>query len=61
MDPDSGAISNVMMREGHLWGKKDVTIPVSAIEFTDGDTIYLKLDKEAVKALPTAPVKHPKS
>jgi sporulation protein YlmC with PRC-barrel domain len=61
MDPDSGAISNVMMREGHLWGKKDVTIPISAIEFADGDTIYLKLDKEAVKALPAVPVKHPRS
>lgn len=61
MDPESGAISNVMMREGHLWGKKDVTIPVSAIEFTDGDTIYLKLDKDAVKALPTVSVKHPKA
>lgn len=61
VDPASGAISNVMMQQGHLWGKKDVTIPVSAIEFTDGDTIYLKLDKEAVRALPTTPVRHPKS
>ncbi len=48
------------MREGHLWDKKDVTIPLSAVEFTDGDTIYLKLDKEAVRALPSVLVKHPK-
>lgn len=57
LDPKSGQITNLMMREGHLWGKKDVAIPVSAIDFTDDKTIYLKLDRAAVKALPAVPVK----
>lgn len=57
LDPKSGQITNLLMREGHLWGKKDVAIPVSAVDFTDGETIYLKLNKEAVKALPAAAVK----
>jgi hypothetical protein len=47
------------MREGHLWGKKEVTIPVSAVDFADADTVYLKLDKKDVKALPAVSVKRP--
>ena len=57
--PDSGEISHLLLREGHLWGKKDVTVPVSDVEFCDADTVYLKLDKAAIKALPIVPVKRP--
>jgi sporulation protein YlmC with PRC-barrel domain len=57
MDQKNGEITHLLMREGHLWGVKDVTVPISAVDTTDGKTIYLKLDKKAVKALPTAPVK----
>jgi hypothetical protein len=57
LDPSSGEVTNLLMREGHLWGKKDVAIPVSAVDFGDADTVYLKLDKAAVKALPAVPVK----
>ena len=52
MDPDGSAITHLQMREGHLWGKKDVAIPVSAISLVDTDTIYLKIDKGDVQALP---------
>ena len=57
LDPKSGAITHIQMRKGHLWGKKDVAIPVENIEFTDGKTVYLKIDKNAVKALPAVKVK----
>lgn len=57
LDPQSGAITHLQMREGHLWGKKDVSIPVADVELSDGETIYLKIDKKAVEALPTVPVK----
>jgi len=59
LDPDSGAITNLLMREGHLWGKKEVTIPLTAVDYADADTVYLTIDKEAIKALPTVNVKHP--
>jgi len=59
LDPESGDITHILMREGHLWGKKDVAIPVSGVEFCDADTIYLKLNKDAVKALPAVAVKKP--
>ncbi len=51
LDPKSGEITHIQMREGHLWGKKDVAIPIADVDFSDGDTVYLKIDKAAVKAL----------
>ena len=59
LDPTSGDITHLLLREGHLWGKKDVAIPISAVDFCDADSIYLKLDKAAIKALPAVPVKQP--
>ena len=55
--PNTGEITHLQMREGHLWGKKDVAIPVSAVDFTDEKTVYLKIDKKAVQALPAVKVK----
>ena len=57
LDKDSGDITHIQMREGHLWGKKDVAIPVSAVDFTDEKTVYLNIDKKAVGALPAVKVK----
>jgi hypothetical protein len=44
------------MREGHLWGKKDVIIPVSAISKSSAEIVYLNLDKHQIEALPTFPL-----
>ena len=57
LDPKTGAVTHLQMREGHLFGKKDVAVAVSDIDFTDGESIYLKIDKAAVKALPKIKVK----
>jgi sporulation protein YlmC with PRC-barrel domain len=57
LDPNSGEITHIQMREGHLWGKKDVAIPIEEVDFADADTVYLKIDKAAVKTLPAVKVK----
>ncbi len=57
LDGESGEITHIQMREGHLWGKKDVAIALSDIDFVDAKTVYLKIDKAAVKALPAVKVK----
>jgi hypothetical protein len=44
------------MREGHLWGEKDVIIPISAMGNTRDDTVLLKLDKNQIESLPTFPL-----
>jgi uncharacterized membrane protein len=46
-----------VLQEGHLWGKKVVTLPLSAVDHVEGDTVYLKLDKKAIEKLPTIPLK----
>jgi sporulation protein YlmC with PRC-barrel domain len=60
VNPDNGNITHLVMREGHLWGQKDVSIPVSDIRETCDNTVYLKLDKQQVEALPTIPVHRPR-
>jgi hypothetical protein len=57
VNPLTGHISHLILMGGHLWGKKEVTIPVSAIDRIEQDTVYLKLDKKAVEALPSEPVR----
>ena len=56
VNPDNGYITHLVMREGHLWGKKDVAIPLSAMGELREDTLFLNLDKAQVEALPTFPV-----
>ena len=53
LNPLNEHITHLVLREGHLWGQKDVTIPLSQIERIEEDTIYLKLDKHHVAELPT--------
>ena len=51
-----GKITHVVLRKGHLWGQKDVTIPVEQIDRIEADKVYLKLDKAAVAQLPAMSV-----
>jgi sporulation protein YlmC with PRC-barrel domain len=56
VNPKNGQITHLVIREGHLWGKKDVIIPVSAMGETREDTVFLKLDKHQIESLPAFPV-----
>ena len=57
LDPESGAITHFILQKGHAWGKKEVALPVSAVDETLENTIVLKLDKESIGRLPAIPVK----
>lgn len=57
VDPEDDVITHLVLREGHLWGQKDVTIPVSEIDKITEEAVYLKLDKKAIESLPTVPVR----
>ncbi len=56
VDDKSGHITHLVLREGHLWGKREIAIPVSEIDRIEEDVVYLKLDKQAVDELPPVPV-----
>lgn len=53
VNPKNSHITHLVMREGHLWGKKDVIIPLTAMNDTREDTVFLKLDKQQIESLPT--------
>ena len=52
-NPGDGRVTHVLLQEGHLWGRKEVAIPVSAVTGVDPE-IRLNLTKEQVGDLPPA-------
>jgi len=53
VNPGDGRVTHVLLQEGHLWGRKEVAIPISAV--TDASSeIRLNLTKEQVRDLPPA-------
>ncbi len=57
IDPATGQITHLVLRKGHLWGKRDITIPVDQIGRVEDDVVYLKLSKQAVGELPSIRVR----
>ena len=57
VDSATEHITHLILRKGHLWGQKDVTIPVSEIARIEEDIVHLKLTKAQIEALPTIPVR----
>ncbi len=58
VDREAEHITHLVLREGHLWGQKDVFIPVSKIGQIDEGRVYLTLSKEEVANLPTVRIRH---
>jgi hypothetical protein len=59
IDRDSHHVTHVLLQEGHLWGKKEVAIPIKAVTRVDPDDgIHLNLTKEQVQDLPPVDVEH---
>ena len=56
INPMNNQITHLVLREGHLWGKKDVIIPLSVMSDTRKDTVLLKLNKNQIESLPTFPL-----
>jgi hypothetical protein len=57
VDPDTGGITHLCLREGRRGEGKSVCIPVAEIDHIEEKVVYLRLDKEAVASLPSYPVK----
>ena len=52
IDQAGGKITHLVLREGHLWGQKDVSIPLSKIQGIGQDGIQLGLSKKEIEVLP---------
>lgn len=51
MDPATRHVTHVLLQEGHLWGRKQVAIPIKSIQAMD-DGVAVRLTKEEIADLP---------
>ena len=58
VDSAQGHVTHVLLQEGHLWGRKEVAIPISSVVSTR-DGIRLRISKQEVQDLPAVDVGHP--
>lgn len=58
IDPRDRQVTHVLLQEGHLWGRKEVAIPIGAVIAVD-DGIRLNITKQEVQDLPPVGVDHP--
>jgi hypothetical protein len=57
-DPGNHHVTHVLLQEGHLWGSKEVAVPIGAVTGVQ-DGIQLSLTKKQVEDLPPVDIKHP--
>jgi sporulation protein YlmC with PRC-barrel domain len=58
IDPSDHHVTHVLLQEGHLWGRKEVAIPISAVTRVDSG-IRLSITKQEVQDLPRVEVDRP--
>ncbi|HXW88048.1 MAG TPA: PRC-barrel domain-containing protein [Streptosporangiaceae bacterium] len=60
IDPDDHQVTHVLLQEGHLWGRKQVAIPIKAVTGVDAG-IRLSLSRRQVEDLPPVDIDRPAS
>jgi sporulation protein YlmC with PRC-barrel domain len=58
IDPSNHHVTHVLLQEGHLWGRKEVAIPIGAVTSVE-DGIQLSIAKADVQDLPPVNIEHP--
>ncbi len=58
VDPRNRHVTHVLLQEGHLWGRKEVAIPIGAVAGVD-EGIRLSIAKKDVEDLPPVDIDHP--
>jgi sporulation protein YlmC with PRC-barrel domain len=53
---DEGHITHFVLERGHLWGKREITIPIGAVAKVESDAVSLSLTKAQVEDLPAVRV-----
>lgn len=59
IDPKDHHVTHVLLQEGHLWGKREIAIPIGAVKDVAGDGVRLSLTKDEVRDLPPVDLAHP--
>jgi sporulation protein YlmC with PRC-barrel domain len=58
IDPANHGVTHVLLQEGHLWGRKEVAIPIAAVTRVD-DGVSVNLSKQQIADLPPVDFDHP--
>lgn len=56
--PGTHRLTHVLLQKGHIWGHKQVAIPISAVARVDAG-IQLSITRQQVKDLPPVKLDHP--
>jgi len=56
----AGEVTHVLLQEGHLWGKKDVSIPIGSVSRVGG-VVEVDLSKHELEELPSIDIDHPEA
>ncbi len=59
VEPGGHHVTHVLLQEGHMWGRKEVAIPIGAVTKIGTLLIHLSLTRHQVKDLPPVDVDHP--
>ena len=59
VEPGGHHVTHVLLREGHLRGRKEVAVPIGAVTKIGTLLIHLSLTKHQVEDLPPADIDHP--
>jgi len=57
IDPETGTITHLVMRTGHIWGSAELSIPVTQIKEVDSLAVYLDRDKDSIETLPAVQIR----
>ena len=52
-------VTHVLLQEGHMWGRREVAIPIGAVTKIGTLLIHLSLTRRQVKDLPPVDIDHP--
>jgi sporulation protein YlmC with PRC-barrel domain len=52
VEPGGHHVTHVLLQEGHMWGRKEVAIPISAVTKMGTMIIHLSITKHQVENLP---------
>lgn len=58
VDPDA-RITHLLLERGHLWGHREVTIPIVDIDHAESDTVQLRVTRHVVGEYPSVPFHRP--
>ena len=59
IEPANHHVTHVLLQEGHLWGRKQVAIPIRAVSAVEPEGIRLSISRSEVEDLPPVTIDSP--